>query len=110
MGMSTLDTIRIAPALAVMCGLLFAGGLNLIDRVDSHYEKLKNDFLNKFKDISNLSNLKKLESDFLGKNGEIRKALQSLKELEVDKRKDAGNEINEIKSEATKLVKNKKIW
>ena len=67
-------------------------------------QKLKREFLEKFKKVVDFGGLKKLEAEFIGKKGVIRDLLQNLKELSDEKRKSAGKAINDFKIELTGLI------
>jgi phenylalanyl-tRNA synthetase alpha chain len=70
-------------------------------------KQIKKQFLEKLKNVSDLDGLKKIESEFLGRNGIIRDVLAKLKNFPERERKETGKEINALKEDLINLLHNK---
>jgi len=73
------------------------------------FKQLKKDFEKGLKDVSDIFGLEELEQKFFGrKSGYISNVMKSLKDMEVEVKKELGKMANEIKSELLILVEDKK--
>jgi phenylalanyl-tRNA synthetase alpha chain len=61
-------------------------------------DKLKTEALEAIKKTTNLVELKELEVKYLGRKGELTLQLRTLKDLPENKRKEAGQELNKLKT------------
>jgi len=62
-------------------------------------QKLKDEFLNQLKEVTDSEKLHEFELKFLSRKGELAKVMSSLKDLGDDARREAGALANEIKNE-----------
>lgn len=62
----------------------------------------------KIEECTSLSDLEQLHTVYLGKNGEINKLLQNIKDLSLEEKKTAGKQINELKQSLTRFLIEKK--
>lgn len=79
-------------------------------------EKIRSSFLSKIESVKNIEQLKELKSNFLGKKSEINELFKNISSLAIDKKKEIGSKINELRvflemklDELEKLIKNKII-
>jgi len=60
--------------------------------------EIKKEFQNELDSIHSLNTLEECAVKYLGRNGIVNKLLQSMKELPIEKKKEFGREMNELKS------------
>lgn len=79
-------------------------------------EKIRANFLNKIESVKDMEQLKELKSNFLGKKSEINELFKNISTLTIEKKKEFGSKINEIRSffekkidELEKSIKNSLI-
>ena len=79
-------------------------------------EKIRSSFLSKVESVKNIEQLKELKSNFLGKKSEINELFKNISSLAIDKKKEIGSKINELRvfletklDELEKSIKNKII-
>ncbi len=79
-------------------------------------EKIRANFLNKIESVKDMGQLKELKSNFLGKKSEINELFKNISTLTIEKKKEFGSKINEIRSffekkidELEKSIKNSLI-
>ena len=70
--------------------------------------ELKSKVQNKIKEIKNLQEVENTRVEYLGKKGEIISILKNLKNIEKEKRKEAGEKANKLREEIETLLENKK--
>ncbi len=70
-----------------------------------NFSQLKTKAFKEIDSAKNLEELKKIEKEYLGRNGKIALILQGLKDLPIEKRKQTGKVINEIKREVELKIK-----
>ncbi len=73
-----------------------------------HNTEILNTFKEKLHKSKLLADIEKLELDYLGRNGVINTQLQNIKDIEPAKRKEFGQQVNELKKEITEKLKHKK--
>jgi len=67
--------------------------------MESHLKKLKDKALEEIKKITSFDELKKIETKYLGRKGELTEALKKLKDLAIEEKPKMGQLANEIKVE-----------
>ncbi|HRN70443.1 MAG TPA: phenylalanine--tRNA ligase subunit alpha [Candidatus Woesebacteria bacterium] len=65
-------------------------------------------FISKLEQITSLSSLEQLETEYLGRNGIINAQLQKIKDVEPSQKKEFGQHVNELKKEITEKIISKK--
>ncbi|MBI3366794.1 hypothetical protein HY041_04175 [Candidatus Roizmanbacteria bacterium] len=73
-----------------------------------NFPDIKKDFLNALEKLSSLDELGELIVSYLGRNGIINKLLQSISKLPVEKKKEFGKEINDLKLLINQSIDEKK--
>lgn len=61
--------------------------------------KLKNDFKTKLTSVNTREELENIRVQFMGKKGVMTDALKGLKDMDIDTKKQAGQQLNELKNE-----------
>ena len=72
------------------------------------YDKLKNEVLIKIKEANSLDDLENLRVQVLGKKGSITSLMKQLGSLEPDKRREAGQILNNLQKNIIESIDNKK--
>lgn len=70
--------------------------------------EIQKEFQRELKKISSLQNLDQLSIRYLGRNGVVNKILRSMKELPIEKRKEFGKEVNNLKISVNQSIDTKK--
>lgn len=70
--------------------------------------EVQKEFQDELNKISSLHDLENLSIKYLGRNGLINKHLQSIKDLSVEKKREFGKEVNELKGSIVRLLEVKK--
>ena len=73
----------------------------------SDIKKLKNDFINKINQTSNLDNINQTKSELFGKNGLITNEFKKLGSVSPENKKQFASDLNSIKDELQNLISNK---
>ena len=73
----------------------------------SDIKKLKNDFINKINQISNLDNINQTKSELFGKYGLITNEFKKLGSVSPENKKQFASDLNSIKDELQNLISNK---
>lgn len=73
-----------------------------------HNTEILNTFEEKLQKTTILADIETLELEYLGRNGIINAQLQKIKDIEASKKKEFGQQVNELKKEITEKLKHKK--
>ncbi|MDB2414411.1 phenylalanine--tRNA ligase subunit alpha [Rickettsiales bacterium] len=71
-------------------------------------EQINKEGCAEIKQAENLENLEKLRVEYLGKKGKVTSLMKQLGQMEADKRKEFGAQVNKVKQELTNLIDEKK--
>ncbi len=69
--------------------------------------KLKQELLAKLNAVESMADLEQLRVEYLGKSGLITGLLKGMKDLSIEEKKTFGQEVNELKTEASDMIANK---
>lgn len=69
---------------------------------------IQKEFQSELEKTSSLSELEQLNIQYLGRNGKINQLLQSMKDLPIEKKKEFGKEVNELKTSIYRHIETKK--
>lgn len=75
---------------------------------DSIFQSLRKDVFSFLEEASNLEDVKKIEMEYIGKQGRLTNILKSLKEMAETERKAIGSTANALKKEIEEKIKQKK--
>ena len=80
---------------------------NTLTSLNKKFSFLITEFKNKLTESDSLNELMLLKSNFLGKKGKVTLEFNNIKKLNIDDRKQLGQQLNTIKSEISQLLDNK---
>ena len=69
--------------------------------------KIKEEYLNKLKDIFDLDNINEIKSELFGKTGKITNEFKKMGSLSPDERKNFASQLNFLKDELQEIIENK---
>ena len=69
--------------------------------------KIKDEYLNKLKEISDVKEINQLKSELFGKSGKISNEFKKMGSLNSEERKKTSSELNDAKSELQNLIEKK---
>ena len=69
--------------------------------------KIKQEYLNKLKEISDVKEINQLKSELFGKSGKISNEFKKMGSLNSEERKKTSSELNDAKSELQNLIEKK---
>ncbi|MEO2065284.1 MAG: phenylalanine--tRNA ligase subunit alpha, partial [Desulfurobacteriaceae bacterium] len=70
-------------------------------------DKLKEEFTDKLKNVSNLEELEQLRVEYIGRKGKVTELLKKIPSLPPEERKEFGKACNQLKREIETLIKEK---
>ena len=82
---------------------------NTLASLNKKFSFLITEFKNKLTESETLNELMVLKSNFLGKKGKVTLEFNNIKKLNIEDRKQLGQQLNTIKSEISKLLDNKVV-
>ncbi len=69
--------------------------------------KIKDEYLNKLKEISDVKEINQLKSELFGKSGKISNEFKKMGSLNSEDRKKTSSELNDAKNELQNLIEKK---